>query len=297
MDFLTLPRLAVVAGLLTTIACSLTYDWDQDGLPCRVSGSGAAASYACNDGFSCYQRAGVAGTECVRDNSRRRGEECSADEMCEEGLQCVEGACREGCGASYFSGTQCRPDEFCKPYPGEATGFCTSSECLSSTCRTGTVCTQIKADAGACLVECTPRFTDLSYSDNCGSTSGENFCQAIGSQAQRRLVCLDTARTGQPVGTFCNPIDQPCAGGQSYLDSNNQTRTFGLTCLFSQCVELCDPTAPNPSTNESDCGASVARGATYCCEQRGAPDASGQAIRWGICMPFSNSSQCNPQLN
>ncbi|HSI04263.1 MAG: hypothetical protein ACAI38_22625 [Myxococcota bacterium] len=296
MDVLTLPRLALAVALATAAACSLTYDWDPDGQPCRQSGAGATASFECDEGFSCYQRAGVAVTECVRDGSRRRGEGCSLDSMCEEPLQCVDGACRESCGANYFSPTACRGDEFCKPFPNETIGFCTRSECLNETCPTGNICAEIKDGAGACLIECTPSFTDQSYSDNCGSTGGENYCQAVGRGAQRRLVCLDTSRNGQPIGTFCNVIDQPCAANQTYTDGAGQVRVFGLTCATSQCVELCDPTLPNPGSNTTDCGASTARGATYCCEQIGARDAGGNPTRWGICIPFGGSSTCDPEL-
>lgn len=292
MGFLTLPRLALGIGVCTAVACSLAYDWDPNGQPCRQEGTG----FACDDGYSCYQKPNSTSTECVLDGSRRRGEACSLDAMCGESNQCVDGACREACGRSYLSPQACRGDEFCKPYPNKTTGFCTKSECSGETCPIGRICAQLKDAAGACLVECTPRFTDQSYSDNCGSTTGQNYCQAVGTGAQRRLVCLDTTPAGQTIGLPCNIIDQPCAADQSYVDGGGQTRKFGLTCVNQQCIELCDPTVPSPGTNNNDCGASVARAATYCCAQTGAKDSSGVATQWGICIPFSGTGTCDPQL-
>jgi hypothetical protein len=296
MDVLTLPRLALVAGLVTAVACSRTYDWEPDGQPCRQTGTGATASFACDEGYSCYQRPGVTGSECVRDGSRRRGDDCSLTSMCEEGLQCVEGQCREGCGANYFSPTSCRGDEFCKPFPGQTVGYCERSECLAQNCPVGRVCAQIKDGAGACLIECTPTFTDQSYSDNCGSTNGEKYCQAVGRASQRRLVCLDTVSGGQSVGTFCNVIDRPCPGNKTIVDDAGQTRSFGLTCVNGQCFELCDADTVDPANNTTDCPASMARGATYCCRQEGAPDASGEATAWGVCIPFGSGGVCDPEL-
>ena len=91
MGFLTVPRLVVAAAVCALVACSLTYDWDPNGQPCRQEGS----SFVCDDGYSCYQRPGSTTSECVLDGSRRRGEPCSLDAMCGEGNQCVDGACRE----------------------------------------------------------------------------------------------------------------------------------------------------------------------------------------------------------
>jgi hypothetical protein len=281
-------KTTLAIAVIATAAC---YSWDPNGQPCRQEGSGAALSFACDSGYSCLRKDGVAKTACVRDASRKRGEECSADQMCVGGLNCVDGLCREACGANYFSSSTCRTNEWCKPYANEATGFCSPSECLNTTCPTGRICATLKDNVGACLVECTPSFNDGQYSDNCGSTSGENYCQAVGSSGDRRLVCLDTDKAGQAVGTFCNAIDNPCAADQSFQDGGGQTHKFGLTCVTGTCRELCDPTLPNPQTNTTDCPGSIASGAQYCCSQLGATNGGGQTIQWGVCIP--TAAECN----
>ncbi len=276
----------VLASLAVALSAAC-YSWDPNGQPCRQQGSGAALTFACDGGYSCLKKDGVAKTQCVRDASRKRGEECSADQMCTGGLNCVEGLCREGCGASYFTSNNCRPDEWCKPYANEAQGFCSPSECLNSTCPTGRICASLADNVGACLIECTPSFNDGQYADNCGSTSGENYCEAVGTAAERRLVCLDTNKQGQAVGTFCNAIDNPCAADQEFTDADDQVHKFGLTCVSGICRELCDATIPDPSTNQLDCPGSVASGAQFCCSQLGADDGNGNTIEWGICIPAS----------
>ncbi|MBC7794891.1 MAG: hypothetical protein H7Z43_14395 [Clostridia bacterium] len=287
---MALLKYFVALAATVVAACSLAYDWDADGQPCRTLGAGASASYVCNSGFSCFRKDGVATTSCVRDNSRRRGDECTEDAMCDNGLSCAGGACRESCGASYYSPSQCRGDEFCKPYTGQAEGFCTQSECSNEQCPSGRICAEIKGNVGACLVECTPTFLDKSYSDNCGSTTGQQYCQQVGRGDTRRLVCLDTDNRGQTIGTPCNSIDNPCAAGLSYTDSDGQTYDYGLSCINSSCREFCDPNAASLSTNTTDCGAGTARGYTYCCPQVGAPDRDGSVTTWGICTNLTGST-------
>lgn len=219
-----------------------------------------------------------------------RNKACAVTTDCREGLTCVEGLCRESCGASYFSATACLGNEYCAPFANEATGFCAASDCdISSDCDDGQVCSHLKSLASTCATPCSVSFDDGSYSDDCPANS---FCQAIGQGPQRRLVCMPATVAGQPVGTFCNPVDNPCATSQSYLDQDGNMISFGLTCLFSECVELCAAGSANPGADANDCGASVARGATYCCTQTGADGTS-----WGLCMPFTSDVQCNPQLN
>ena len=283
---MALLKYALAASVLAVTACSLAYDWDEDGQPCRSDGS-------CNDGFSCFRRDGVATTECVRDGSRRRGEECTEDAMCDVNLACAGGACRQDCGASYFSPTACRGDEFCKPYPGLPRGYCTQTECTGEQCPSGRICANIKDNVGACLVECNPSFNNETYSDNCGSTSSDQYCQAVGTGPSRRLVCLDTDDRGQRVGLPCNSIDNPCAAGLSYTDTNGNVHRYGLTCVRSVCVELCDPTAPNLSTNTTDCGASASNNATFCCVQRGALDSEGISTEWGYCLNIGTGASCD----
>lgn len=293
MDVLKSKRSIALAVLLGVIACSLTHDWDPNGQPCREEGSGSSLTYTCDEGFNCYRREGVSGTQCVRDGSRRRGEECSLTEMCESGYSCIDGACREACGASYYSPTACRGDEFCKPYDGESVGYCTRGECLSQTCPTGRICVHLKDAAGACLIECTPRFTNGEYSDNCGSTSGDHYCQALGSSGNRRLVCLDTTRNAQAVGVWCNVIDSPCASNQTYTDGEGNEIQFGLTCVNGKCVEFCDSTVADPASNEDDCGGSTAREAFYCCKQVGADDGAGEPTQWGVCLTGVGNETCS----
>ncbi len=220
-----------------------------------------------------------------------RGFACSVTAPCDdgEGLACIEGVCLETCGANYYSASACRDDEVCSPV-GRETGYCKRSECTvaENNCGIDRECLQIKDEAGTCITPCTATFVDGNYEDDC---AGEAFCQALGREGQRRLACLPSEPAGQPIGTFCNVIDQPCATNQSYIDSGGDIRTFGLTCAGSQCVELCDASLPSPANNQDDCGASVGRGATYCCGQEGAAGDT-----WGVCIPFSGTGACDPQL-
>lgn len=286
---MALLRYVLAVACVGVAGCSIAYDWDADGQPCRVEGAGTQTVYACDEGFSCFRKDGQTTTSCVRDGSRRRGDECNEDEQCNPGLACAGGACRLECGASYYlpSAGGCRGDEFCKPYPGKAVGYCTLSECSSNTCPSGRVCAQIKDGVGACLVECTPSFLDGSYSDNCGSTTGQQFCQQIGRGTTRRLVCLDTDN-GQPINTPCNIIDNPCAADQEYTDAQGQVHRYGLSCINSSCREFCDPNPPTGSN--TNCGAGAGRGYTYCCRQVGAADSEGNAQEWGICTNLTSST-------
>lgn len=83
---MALLRYVLAVACVGVAGCSIAYDWDADGQPCRVEGAGTQTVYACDEGFSCFRKDGQTTTSCVRDGSRRRGDECNEDEQCNPGL-------------------------------------------------------------------------------------------------------------------------------------------------------------------------------------------------------------------
>lgn len=248
-------RAALVFAVAGAAACSLTYDWDPDELPCRPGG-------LCDEGFTCL---GALTSEpiCVRDGSRSKDTTCDNDKQCEEPLDCVDFVCRKACGNKFYSTTECESTEFCKPFAAQASGYCVPSQCgPSRECpqSAGTTCVSIKLAAYACLNGCEIVWQQSGdYADNCGGTpADEQYCQAVGRPQYEEFVCLDVGPAGQPLGADCSLITQPCEPG--------------LTCYEGRCAEFCNPEAVPGSP-----GFCPLSGYTLCCEKQAG------TTTYGIC--------------
>ncbi|MBJ79901.1 MAG: hypothetical protein CMH60_01145 [Myxococcales bacterium] len=256
--------LLAIALIAVSGSCSLSLDWDPDGLRCANG-----ESTLCGEGYSCL------GGFCILDHSKAKGTSCLYDRQCESNLICAKGfyTCAEACTEFYeASETTCASNEYCQPiavqddsgdtytYVGAciaSTNDCTNtngaSQCCneeeicctnSQECQTGNVCVSIKSGAKACLTGCefeTPSSggsTDLSTNCEPGGTLNP-YCDYLGSSSEQ-LVCL-----GHPSDTFqgelatCNKVTSPCQEGH--------------VCHNTLCHVVCSLTSPECGTSQTCC--------------------------------------------
>jgi hypothetical protein len=272
-------HLSLAMAMATLCGCSLVLDWAPDGLPCDTEKK-------CADGFSCLVN------RCVAEGSLAVGDTCSASAQCEDYPTNICGSnpftCRKRCQDNYLSNTAgiCLTGEYCRPEaerdkPTTWTGTCVASECTGNDqCRDRTpasnskACVAVSPSANSCLQTCSVAVSGGVYSDTCGSSNNQVYCQPVGPKASQSLVCLsrlDNNVTGLPnTGDPCRLVDTPCRPGAACTgDSGTFCRIYcdvGANDLSNGNAYCPQPGSPSP--------------APYCCAVT-----NGAGALYAVCMP------------
>ena len=220
-------RLAILGAFIlgtASAACSLTLDWDPEGLPCEDT-------VTCADGYSCLVNL------CILNDSVPLGSTCNKTEQCEADLICANFTCATSCTKYYESSAECPSGEYCMEHideNGDFSGHCEEGNACTpgEVCQEGRMCVEITTGSNACLVGCeiTWGASGQVYSDSCGGNQGVlKYCQPLGKQDQ--LVCRDTDAPGEVVGQSCDLVDKTCSRE--------------LACVNGTCRKYCNLDLPD----------------------------------------------------
>ena len=256
-------HLLAIALIVMISSCSLSLDWDPDGLRCTPGNNPI-----CGEGYSCL------GGFCILDHSQAKGTSCLLDRQCEGNLICPQRfyTCAQACSDFYdASETTCASNEYCHAiylqdesgegfsYVGAclagtndcantngATQCCDESEICcenSQDCQTGNVCVSIKSGAKACLTGCEFQEPSAGGSDittSCEALSTlKPYCDYLGS-SNEKLVCLShPSDTFQGEGETCDKVENPCQ--EAYVCHNNACHAVcSLSSSTCNCCSVSD---------------------------------------------------------
>lgn len=170
-----------------------------------------------------------------------KGTQASVAEVCGDGLVCALGACNV-CAPGYSA---CLGDAVLSCAPAGVTW-----QGVSSCAAVGTSCQQGKCQCQPGTSVCAPAALGLAGSNQVATCSASGDSATLGESCGPTAACVSgTCQACVPGAHRCQGSKAlACKGDGSGWQLSADCSDNGLVCSGGQCIDVCDPKVPNPTS-------------------------------------------------